>query len=158
MLLNSRGHQEASSDIQRRLKQVHPALNMVWMPAMGRFALTYAWPESDPRWQKVQRGELGMDACYDLWGWAPDGMRDEDAYQFLVQTLRRNTGNEDARKLLDRVYAYNNDVSAARDQLIVDDAEEYTRVHAPTIFAEVGKTISRVYQTNPVTKKKRRGA
>lgn len=154
MLLNSRGHREVSSDIQRRLKQVHPALNMVWMPAMQRFALTYAWPEGDLRWQKVQRGELGMDACYDLWGWAPEDMRDEDAYQFLVQTLRRNTGNEEAKKLLDRVYAYNQDVSNARDQAIVDDAEEYTRVHAPTIFAEVGKTISRVYQTDHRVPKK----
>lgn len=148
MILNSRGHRLPSADVQRRLKQVHPALGMAWLPS-GQWALTYDWPLGDARWAKVQRGEIGDDACYDIWGIAPPTLRDEDAFGFLVNTLRRNSQTrEEARQALDRVDAYNRGVSDGRIGEAVDYAEEEFRVHAPTVFAGIGKTIGRVYVTD----------
>ena len=147
-LFNSRGHPEAPSHIVARLKEIHHALGMVWVLSAERFALTYDWPDTDPRWKLVQAGELGSGTAYDIWGYAPVGMKDEDAYGWLVKTLERNgQSRSEAKALLDRVHKFNASVTQARDDAIVDDAEEYVRVHAPTIFEPIGKTIGRVYMS-----------
>lgn len=151
MIVNSKGHIEAPSEIVRRLQQIDPALGMKFMPLAGCFCLTYEWPENDPRRQMVRAGKQDPETAYDAWGYAPPNVSVGDAYHCLVAGLRRNAQTKQAaRDMLDRVHAYNKEQETRNLQPSLDYADEMVEYNAPHLLeSTMGKTSLRHFVSTP---------
>lgn len=145
MILNSKGHIAAPSEIVARLAQIHPALGMVWAPALNCFMMTYTWPDGDPRREMIRKGKIDPRSDYDAWGYAPQGVSVDDAYHCLVAGLKRNRQtSQAAQDMLDRVHLYNKQQEQRNLQPTLDYADEMIEYNAPRLFENtLGKTTVR---------------
>lgn len=67
-VLNERGQPEPPSEVVKRLP---PECKIQWVAAgmfqgVSYFGIFQKWGPNDPRWQKIQSGEIAPDKCWDL--------------------------------------------------------------------------------------------
>lgn len=107
LILNSAGKPEPSPEISRRLRYIHPGLHLRYIEALGSiWAVCMEWNENDARFEKVQRGELGAGATFDIIGYLPLHCSQDEAPAYLERVFREYPGNE-AINFLDRLDEYN---------------------------------------------------
>lgn len=145
------------SDIVERLRQVDPALGLKFCPGcfwdektdrmVDSWAITEAWAMDDPRRKLVWAGELPPDECADVVVFLPADCPVDQAYGYLVRKLKRNTdtGQEHARKLLERVHTFNANRQREIMAPVMADAEELIEANAGTLFRDQGKTSTKVH-------------
>lgn len=123
LVTNLNGAPEAPRDILDRLRRVDPALSMRWMPDLDRssWALTWEWPLSDPRWSRVQSGDISRESAYDILGYLPVDCPAEQAGGYVEKHLKQYP-KEDIRKLYQKVQHWNTvEVPAQQTQQVIAD-------------------------------------
>lgn len=100
-------------EIVRRLRQVNPHLGVRFVHSCLEpyWALTWDWPENDPRRRGVLAGDVDPANCWDLLCMLPLDCSVDDAYGYFVNHCRRAT-REEIRGMLDRITAYNSENTA----------------------------------------------
>jgi hypothetical protein len=109
IVLNPLGQPQPPSDIVRRLRQVHPALGLkFYQPGVGAsaWALTWRWPDADPRREYIRRGQMAADADYDILTWLPLDCPVDQAAGYVERALAHHP-REDIKSLVSRVHHYN---------------------------------------------------
>lgn len=107
LLVNSAGVPEPSSDIQRRLKQVHHGLSLRYTPAAQQcWLITMDWERNDPRWEMVKRQEMDPKDTWDVIGYLPVGCSPDEAPSYLEKSLR-SYPKEEVKRLGERIHHYN---------------------------------------------------
>jgi hypothetical protein len=137
MVLSHRGTPEPSSEIQRRLRQVHPRLELRYVDSVeAHWAICMRWAENDRRWAMIQSNEVDPLRSMDIIGYLPMDCDTEQAPAYLAKSLREYPADE-VKQLVQQVAHYN-DLSPA--QQAVESA-----------IAEV------LDSSNPANQPKRRG-
>ena len=107
MVLSHRGTPEPSSEIQRRLRQVHPRLELRYVDAFdAHWAICLTWAENDRRWAMIQSNEVDPLRSVDIVGYLPMTCGAEEAPAYLEKSFREYP-NEEVRRLTDFVAQYN---------------------------------------------------
>lgn len=107
LILNSAGKPEPSPEIQRRLRYIHPGLHLRYIEAIGAiWAVCTNWTDQDRRWERVQSGEVGAEAAYDIVGYLPLGCNVDEAPSHLERVFREYP-SADAKKFIDNIDEYN---------------------------------------------------
>lgn len=122
VVLNHRGTPEPSSDIQRRLSEVHPRLSLKYVEgADEHWAICMRWDETDARWQHVQSQELDPNRSLDIIGYLPMKCGVDEAPAYLSKALRQYP-KADVQALTDRVVAFNETapIAAAMDAALAE--------------------------------------
>lgn len=140
-LVTAQGVPTAAKAIKDRLVEIHPQLGLCLMPwpdpPFERWAVTYWWDDSDPRRAGVRDGSLAPDRAFDILLILPEDCPPDQAYGYLVNSLKAWSGSRaDIAKLLDRVHHYNAKARQAAVQETVDLAEELLTANAKTLFRE----------------------
>lgn len=148
MILGHDGTPLANPDIQRRLAQIDPRLTLQFMKWGEKewWAVMERWPENDPRWQRVQGGEIPEAEAQDMLCMLPGDCSPDQAYGYLVNTLVANQGRASWQKLLQRVGEYNRQQQEQAKQQVLEVAEDLTQYAASKgLLAEQGKGVSKVF-------------
>lgn len=68
MLLTANGHLAPPQAAAQRLAQISPRLRMDLVPSVGGayWAIKEAWPDRDPRRERIQRQEIPASAAFDI--------------------------------------------------------------------------------------------
>ena len=107
LLLNERGIPQPPSDIQRRLREVHPDLSIRFVnPMTGAWAICLDWAESDPRRVHVQRQDLDPFNTTDIIGYLPLDCSVAEAPAYVQKALRAYP-KENVQRMADFVAAPN---------------------------------------------------
>ncbi len=107
MVLNHRGTPEPSSEIQRRLRQVHPRLELRYIEAFdAHWAICMRWAENDRRWATIQSNEVDPSRSMDIVGYLPMTCSPDEAPAYLEKSFREYPVDE-VRRLTDFVSQYN---------------------------------------------------
>lgn len=146
MLLSVQGVPVAGREIRDRLRQIDPALDLLWhqRPDGGaHWAICHRWEKTDPRWAMVARGEMPLDGAFDILGNLPPDCPADQAYGYVVTTFVRGD-KANVKKLLERVHAYNTGVKEAAWAQVMDPAMEHIETRGsrgviPKVFLGNGK-------------------
>ena len=116
------------SDIVRRLKQIDPHLGLRYYNDSRQegyhWAVTWDWPANDRRREWIQQGQTPPDRAFDILTFLPSDCDPNDAYGFVVRSMRVASTPE-IRKCLEWVARYNDDVTAAQDRQVTDPAMQH---------------------------------
>lgn len=112
LLLNAQGRPEPSPEVTRRLLAIDPGLFLRFMDHIGAFwAVCWAWPKSDARWEGVRDGSVDPAKAFDIVGYLPMDCPVESAPSYLERMLR-TFPKEDVQRLTARVTQFNMDGQA----------------------------------------------
>jgi hypothetical protein len=107
VLLNERGMPEPSPEVQRRLRAIHPDLSLRYvLSAPSAWAVALTWGENDRRREMVRKGELPLDATYDIIGYLPMDASPDEAPAYLSRMFRQFP-REDVKGIADHVIDFN---------------------------------------------------
>lgn len=122
MVLSHRGTPEPSSEIQRRLRQVHPRLELRYVDSVdAHWAICFRWAENDRRWAMIQSNEVDPLRSMDIIGYLPMDCPTEQAPAYLEKSLREYPIDE-VKQLVQQVTHYN-DLSPAQQAVEAAIAE-----------------------------------
>lgn len=110
MIFDARGRPAPSPEITKRLAQIDPAFHLRFVegPDRGWWALAQTWKTGDPRYQLIQRGDMHPDDNWDMLCQLPRDCTADEAYGFVVGTLKALAPTKQAaREMLNRVHLYN---------------------------------------------------
>lgn len=125
VVLNHRGAPEPSSEIQRRLRAVHPRLFLRYVDVFdAHWALCMRWDEHDRRFGDMQQQTLDPDRAFDIIGYLPMDCPPDQAPAYIERSLRQYPV-EEVRRIADYVESYNASapVTAALESAIADVLE-----------------------------------
>lgn len=107
VVLNHRGTPEPSSEIQRRLRAVHPRLFLRYVDVFdAHWALCMRWDEHDRRFGDMQQQTLDPDRAFDIIGYLPMDCPPDQAPAYIERSLRQYPVDE-VRRIADHVESYN---------------------------------------------------
>lgn len=107
IVLNQHGTPEPPSDLLARLRRVHPALSLRWSQMPGRpWAMTWEWPETDARWERVRKGDISQTSAFDIIGYLPADCPLDQAGAYVEASLKHYPRDE-VRRLCERVSKWN---------------------------------------------------
>jgi hypothetical protein len=137
VVLNHRGNPEPSSEIQRRLRLVHPRLELRYVDSVdAHWAICLRWTENDRRWSMIQSNEIDPNRSIDIIGYLPMTCSPDEAPAYLEKSMREYPADE-VRNMVRDMGQYN---SVAPVQQAMEEA-----------MAEV------LDSPNPTAQPKRRG-
>lgn len=122
VVLNHRGTPEPSSEIQRRLRAVHPRLLLRYVDTFTEhWAICMAWEENDPRWQHVQSQDIDPLRSMDIIGYLPMSCSLDQAPAYLERSLRQFP-REDVQRVANHVMEFNANapINQAMNQAIAE--------------------------------------
>lgn len=154
LTLDLAGNPTPPSDMVRRLKQIDPLMGVRFVAyggALGNtqnwWAITMDWSPTDPRQKMIQAGMMNPDYAFDIICQLPLDCPVDSAYGYVVQGFKSIANKDESLRLLNRATEYNASVIEKGKQEVMDLAIELVQANAPTLLAEQGKTVSKVYQT-----------
>lgn len=107
VLVNPRGMLEPSPEVRRRLRQVHPGLDLKYSPASTHaWLITMDWAPGNERWQWVKDGTTNPADAWDTIGYLPLHCGVDDAPQYLHKALREHPVDA-VKQLTGRLQHYN---------------------------------------------------
>lgn len=107
ILFNAQGRPEPSPEVTRRLLAVDPALFLRHMDHLGaNWAVCWAWPRSDRRWEGVQDGSIDPAKAFDIVGYLPMDCPLEQAPAYL-ERMMRTYPKEEVQRMADAVSTFN---------------------------------------------------
>lgn len=122
VVLSHRGTPEPSSEIQRRLRAVHPRLFLRYVEVFdSHWALCMRWDENDRRFAELQQQTLDPDRAFDIVGYLPMDCSPDQAPAYIERSLRQYPV-EEVRRVADYVQNYNASapVAAAVEEAIAE--------------------------------------
>lgn len=122
VVLSHRGTPEPSSEIQRRLRAVHPRLFLRYVDVFdAHWALCMRWDENDRRFVDLQQQTLDPDRAFDIIGYLPMDCSPDQAPAYIERSLRQYPV-EEVRRIADYVEQYNTQapVQAAIEEAIAE--------------------------------------
>jgi hypothetical protein len=139
--------------LERSLKAIDDALGLMLLGE--QWAVTYRWPQSDPRWARVQSGDCSPESAFDILTYLPFDCSPEEAGSYVEKTCSEwaRLGRIDVARVLDRVHAHNEKQQEANLEPLVEYTEEMVKTNFPTLFPGSG-VVKPVFQYNPLTKRK----
>lgn len=146
MIVNLRGEPEAPSDVVRRLRAIDSRLGLVFIAGdpgsyPDQWAITDAWGPNDPRWGKVQKGQLAGERAYDIIGFLPQDCSPAEAHSYVMRAFKRWSGRKDeCAKWLQKLDDWNEKQEQRNFQPTVALAEELIDANSATLFRDMGKT------------------
>jgi len=122
LVLNQHGTPEPPSDLLARLRRVHPALSLRWSQMPGRpWALTWEWPDTDARWERVRQSEIPPASAFDIIGYLPADCPLDQAGGYVEASLR-SYPREEIQRAYQRMQRWNEvDVPTAQVQDVLTD-------------------------------------
>lgn len=152
LMLNQAGNPEPPTDMVRRLKQIDPRMGIRFVAYGGAlgdtinyWAITMDWRDTDPRRKMILEGMIPASAAIDIVCQLPLDCSVDSAYGFVVSGFKA-MNDDDAKHLLTRVTEFNRNHTEKQKEALIEEAVEVIKVNAPTLFADQGKTTTRVYQ------------
>lgn len=137
LILNERGVPEAPTEIRRRVRQIHEALDVRFIGES--FAVTYDWPLDDPRRQMIRCGEMSEGDAFDCFAWLPKDCAVDEAYGFIVRSFKSWRGTRaDVAQMCDRLHHYNRDQSEAVKAGVMAFSNELVDTNKATLGAAQG--------------------
>jgi len=137
VVLNHRGQPEPSSEIQRRLRLVHPRLELRYVDSVdAHWAICLRWADNDRRWSMIQSNEVDPNRSLDIIGYLPMACSTDEAPAYLEKSMREYPADE-VRNIVRDMGQYN---AVAPIQQAMEEA-----------MAEV------LDSSNPASQPKRRG-
>jgi hypothetical protein len=135
MIFGTDGIPEPPSDLVRRLAQVDPRLEMMFLAmAGGCWAFIERWGPNDSRYSFIQTGEMAPEANFDVLGYAPADVTAEDAFAILEKGLRqRDVTKADFSYFLDHLAQFNADQKQENIKPLREFAAEMVDANAGTI-------------------------
>lgn len=107
ILLNAQGRPEPSPEVTRRLLAIDPGLFLRFMDHVGSFwAVCWAWPKSDARWEGVRDGSVDPAKAFDIVGYLPMDCPVESAPAYLERMLR-TFPKEEVQRMANGIEAFN---------------------------------------------------
>jgi len=107
VVLNHRGNPEPSSEIQRRLRLVHPRLQLRYIESVdAHWAICLGWAENDRRWGMVQGNEVDPNRSMVIIGYLPMTCSTDEAPAYLEKSLREYP-EQDVRNMVRDLTQYN---------------------------------------------------
>ena len=122
--------------------------------------MVWLWEDTDPRMSRVQSGELDPSTALDILAYIPLDVRPDELAGYIEPMLKSLSApgmSDYAATLLATVQAKNAANSAEVWKPTLERAEEMIDANKTTLFRNELGTIPKVFQHNPVTKKRRRG-
>lgn len=124
-------------------------------PTGWEWAMCERWADTDGRRQSIRTGETPPDRDFDVIGYVPPDLKIRDAVTakaFLVQSLRASVRDRgDFQRYLNAIVTHNGLQEARNAEPVVEYARELASANTETLFAEEGKTVARVFQSEPTT-------
>lgn len=124
------------ADIARALAVLDAHLGLKYLSA--EWAITWAWPVSDPRWERVRSQEISADWAWDIVGYLPLDCSIDEAPAYLERSLRTYP-REEVSRLRDGIGAWNTvtQPTAMVDAVMASTVEEAGKMDAITsgVFA-----------------------
>ena len=121
ILVNPAGIPEPSSEIQRRLREVHGGLKLrlidTGVPTWG---VCMEWQPDDRRWEWVQNESYDVRMAYDIIGYLPLGCSIDEAPAYLSKMVRAFP-REDIQRLSNSVENYNTGVVRTAVEAAIGD-------------------------------------
>lgn len=130
VVLSHRGTPEPSSEIQRRLRAVHPRLFLRFVDVFdSHWAICMRWEENDRRYVELQQQTLDPDRAFDIVGYLPMDCSVDTAPAYVERALRQYPV-EEVRRVADSVERFNATapVQAAVEQALTEVMENPTPV------------------------------
>lgn len=124
-------------DIVARLRQVNPLLGVRFVHSIDihYWALTWDWPENDPRRRDILLGTTDPDNAWDMLCMLPLDCTVEMAYSYFVNHCRRSSKAE-IKQMLDRIHTYNSDTQAAIWEPTMQQAQLEIERSASALFKD----------------------
>lgn len=108
-----------------------------------------SWSENDARRQSIRTGETPPDRAFDVVGYVPPELKITDAetaQAFLLRHLQSALRSRpDWERYVRKVDEHNTRQMQRNAQPIKDYATELAEANTETLFAEQGKTITKVF-------------
>lgn len=125
IVLDEQGTPAPPTEIVARLGRVHPSLGLKFGGYGGRpWSLTWTWPETDLRWERVRSSEISPESAYDVIGSLPMGCGVDEAAGYVERSFK-DYPVEEVSKLRDRMHHYNAvEVPQKQVELVANDALE----------------------------------
>ncbi len=115
-LVTERGGPVPPTEILSRMKKIDPSLGLRWTANWNEsnWAVTWEWPESDRRWERVRTEEISRESAYDIIGYLPVDCSVSQAATYIEQHLK-SYPKEEISRLRSKVAQWN-DVEVAQTQ------------------------------------------
>lgn len=131
-MVNERGGPVPPSDILRELRKLAPALSLRWTSAFDSsdWAVTWEWPEDDPRWSRVRSQEIPRESAYDIIGHLPVKCSLDEAKGYIEGHLK-SYPKEEINRLRLKIADWNA-VEIPKQQvasLVADTLDDVARMH-----------------------------
>lgn len=127
VLLNTAGTPEPPTHVVRGLRNLHPSYGLRFSPGPS-WAITWEWPEKDPRWARVRAQEYPRESAFDIIGYLPLDCSVDDAPGYVERSIRAYPV-EEVRKHIANIAHWNKvEVPKAQTQaLIADTLDDHAR-------------------------------
>lgn len=145
----------APSEVTKYLASIDERLFLASFPfPQGPvWALCERWGENDRRWQSVQSGETPRDRAFDVIGYPPNELKlrsAEDAMGYLVSQIKKQAQDRpEWTRYLAKIQAHNDAQTKENQRPVVEYAQELAEANTETMFADQGKTVTKVFQSEP---------
>lgn len=107
IILNSFGRPVPPLEINKRLKQVHPRLGLMFVEGIAsHWAITMEWAEDDRRREGIRKGDTDPFRAIDIVGYLPMDCSLDEAPSLISQKLRAFP-KEEVSKIANRMMMYN---------------------------------------------------
>jgi hypothetical protein len=143
LLVSPRGEPVPPSSVLKRLAAVDERLSLRWMPSplTGPYwALVERWRRGDPRWERVQSGELTEDHAVDMVAMLPPDCSVHDVEGWMLRKFGRVIDPEkEAAQQIERLQQANEKRKVTiREQFLVDQEEKHRRQTKHELEVSVG--------------------
>ena len=121
--------------VVRRLKAVSPRLDLRWMTGahIPYWAVTEEWPQGDPRWAKVQSGEVPRHMAFGIAHIFQLDVSTEDMGAYIEQrwseTAHRKEGGEAAKEAIQTVMDAQKSTHATKEKNVARAAQNSLERH-----------------------------
>lgn len=154
-LVRDHGEPLCPSQVTQYLQSIDERLFMraFPFPSGWEWAMCETWGENDPRRITIRTGETPPDRAFDVLGYVPPQVKitsAEDAMHFLAASLRSNVRHRpDLQQYLNAIEDHNTRQAERNLAPVKEYAEELASANTQSMFAEQGKTVAKVFQSEP---------
>lgn len=126
MLVTAIGDPVAPPLAQAALQAVDPRFFLKWVKGVMQYwAICERWRDNDPRWERIQAGELSPENAWDVIGYLPLGCSAEEVEGYVLREFTRVTDpKKQAEAMVDAIEKENNANKAKIIEAFTDEQGE----------------------------------
>lgn len=129
MLITPYGEPVPPQEAVQKLKQIDPRLSLKWVPsAAGAYwGIIETYGEHDPRWSRVNSGELPRELAFDLRAMLPPDCSAEEAVGFVERYFRPvGDARKEAAAKVEKIVRTNAEVKEKHIEKFIEEQEHKT--------------------------------